>query len=137
MKKSNAIRNVKVLAVNNENKAGFSIFLDFSGQQKFVMHHRHNGLIYQLLCEGIYLDDLRRWKPKPAHRHVNGRLVNMVSHLLKVIDEYITECLQYETKESAPKAVDRVSKIRQSCGRHKRKDRSLIVTFNKDSISYA
>ena len=74
MKKSNAIRNVKVLAVNNENKAGFSIFLDFSEQQKFVMHHRHNGLIYQLLCEGIYLDDLRHWKPKPAHRHVNVEL---------------------------------------------------------------
>ncbi|WP_421601568.1 hypothetical protein [Acetobacterium wieringae] len=137
MKKSDAIRNVKVLAVNNENKDGFDIFLDFSGQQEFVMHHRYNGLIYPLLSDGIPLDDLRRWKPKPAQRQVNGKLVKMVSYSLKVIDEYINECLPYETKKSASNPIDRVSKSKRSCVRHKHKERLTTVSLIEEDISYA
>lgn len=91
MKKAISTRNVRVFAENNGNKDGFSIYLNFSGQQEFVVYHRHNALLYSLLCDGVYLDDLRRWKPKASKRQVNRQLVNLVSHSLKVIDDYITE----------------------------------------------
>ena len=86
--------NVKVIAINNGNKEGFNIFLDFSGQREFLMHHRHNGLLYNLLKDGMRTDALRRWEPvcHGRNKRVRGkRLESMVMHLLAVVDDYIEE----------------------------------------------
>jgi len=91
MKNSKLARNIKVVAINNESRDGFSIYLDFSGRREFVVSHRHNALLYSILCGGIHLDDLRRWRPKASQRQVNGKLVNLISHSLKVIDWYLAE----------------------------------------------
>ena len=83
------MHNVKVMAVNVSNIPGYSIVLDFSGQQEVVMHYRHNGLLFGLLCDGVRLDDLRRWKPRSYGRRAGSKLANTVTYLLKVIDAYL------------------------------------------------
>lgn len=95
-------RNVRVIAENIDSDHGFHIFLDFSGQREYLMSHRHNGLLYNVLKDGVALDDMRRWRPChkarefPGFRHnsrANGsvQLENMLSHLLVVIDDYMME----------------------------------------------
>jgi len=71
-------RNARLFAVNNG--PGFDIFLDLSGQRRFVVHHRHNGLLYKALHNGVRVDDLRR------RRLRNPLLESMVRHLLNVVD---------------------------------------------------
>ena len=53
-------RNVRIKAENNGNKNGFNIYIVFSGHKEFLMHHRHNGLLYGILKDGISISDLRR-----------------------------------------------------------------------------
>ena len=92
-------RNVTVKIENRGNKDGFHICLLFSGQREYLMTHRHNGLLYTLLKDGVVLDDMRRWKTIDIARKIgvsprnsrSGKLTNMVGYLLVVIDEYILE----------------------------------------------
>lgn len=89
-------RNVRVIAVNNYGHAGFNIYLDFSGQWEYLAYHRHNGLLYRLLKDGVAIDDMKRWKPSKLKNFRTGRTVvskmhNMVGHLNAVIDDYMTE----------------------------------------------
>lgn len=92
---NNKIRNVRIIAINNGILDGFNIYLDFSGQREFLMHHRHNGLLYALLKDGIRADELRRWSPAVGRgsrgRAATDQLKGMVSHLLLVVDDYIRE----------------------------------------------
>ena len=100
-KNTTSSRNIKVFAVNNGSNAGFNIILDFSGQREFLLHHKHNGLLYNLLKDGVRLEELRRHKPKGSSshsQHYHGiqrrsstKLYGMVSHLLAVIDTYMEE----------------------------------------------
>lgn len=89
-------RNVSIAAVNNGQEHGFHIYLDFSGRREYLAYHRHNGLLYGLLKDGIHVDTLRRWSPA-ANRHIprnftgDKRLRSMVKHLLAVVDDYIME----------------------------------------------
>ena len=110
MKKSDlVIRNVSVIAVNNGNKEGFSIYLRFSGQQEFLTCHRHNGLLYNLLKNGVYLDTLRRAR---LNREIKAfALYGVVSHLLNVIDEYII--WEHGVAVSNSKSWQRVRKYNQ------------------------
>ena len=98
MRKSN--RNIRVLAVNAGRKSGFHIFLEFSGQQEYLMTHRHNALLFRLLKDGMALDDIRRWRPSHLYRGKTGAvrrgsgsvcLDNMVRHLILVIDAYLLD----------------------------------------------
>ena len=96
MKKNRSDRNIRVLAENNGNRGGFNIYLVFSGQKEYLMYHRHNGLLYGLLKDGIVIDDVRRWKPSRtgvsrAGKSKASQLYDMVSHLMSVIDDYLTE----------------------------------------------
>ncbi len=85
MKKEN---NIRILAENNKNLDGFNIFVVFSGQREYLMFHRHNGLLYNHLKNGVILRDLRRWRPS---RPSDKKLFGMIRHLLRVVDEHITE----------------------------------------------
>lgn len=96
MKNSKEIRNIRVLAENNDRKNGFSIYLDFSGQREYLMHHRYNRLLYTLLKDGITVADVRRMTPAQMKCHrVRGKrfskLYNSVNHLVSVIDDYMIE----------------------------------------------
>ena len=75
-------RSVTVLAVNNGNASGFNVYLDFSGQKEYLMWHRHNGFIFNILRHGRKLSDLRR---------LSGRERREMRYLLTVIDEYLEE----------------------------------------------
>ena len=100
-KKANKIRNnpnTKLFAENN-NKNGFCIFLDVSGQRDCLVVHRQNHFLFSLLKDGISIGDLRRWSAKPykfnAHRKTVKANIRAVNHLLKVTDEFILEELAY------------------------------------------
>jgi len=96
MKNAKAFRNIKVFAVNNNNNPGFNIFLDFSGRHEFLMHHRHNSLLFSLLRNGVTLNDLLRWKhDKLLSRQALNKMVGMTTYLKKVIDEYVVERMEY------------------------------------------
>lgn len=90
-------RNISILAQNTTDARGFHIYLDFSGQREYLMSHRHNGLLYDLLKDGVALDDVRRWRPSGNRKRGRSRrrreecLYHMVDHLLDVADEYIWE----------------------------------------------
>ncbi|MBQ9521064.1 MAG: hypothetical protein IJR72_00660 [Oscillospiraceae bacterium] len=84
------LRNVRVFATNRDNRDGFNIYLDFSGQREFLFTHRHNGLLYNLLKDGVRTEDLRRWTPRRGTAS-GQRLQGMVSHLLTVVDDYAAE----------------------------------------------
>ena len=103
---------LKLLAVNNGNISGFNIFLEFSGQQVFIAYHRHNGLLYSLLSNGITLGDLRRWKPKKTYpRKSVHRLCNTVKHLLRVTDEYLSEHIEEQNSVASNMSCNPRSKV--------------------------
>lgn len=94
--KKNSVRNTRIIAENNEGKDGFHIFLEFSGRREYLMTHRHNGLLYNYLKDGVDLDDLRRLTPGKIGRDVTGKygagqLYEKVRHLIAIIDAYINE----------------------------------------------
>lgn len=89
-------RNISVIAENNGKLSGFNIFLDFSGKREYLVTHRHNGLIYNILKDGIQLDDLRRGDLSARGGHRINRISadeiqKSIRHLLTVIDEYLAE----------------------------------------------
>ena len=94
MEKQNIIpHNTCIIAVNNGRETGFNIFLEFSGQREFLLWHRHNGLLFNLLKDGLRIENLQRWKPR---RRSQDKLGNMIKHLLNVVDNYITERSLYK-----------------------------------------
>ena len=87
-------RNLKVIAINNGNKDGFNIYLDFSGQREFLMYHRHNGRLYAVLKDGAVVADIRRRKPlrvscRHDRRNGSADLYEKLNYLVSVIDSYI------------------------------------------------
>lgn len=94
------MKNVRVICFNNTSN-GLDIYIEFSGQQEYLMTYRRNGLIYDVLCRGISLDDLRRHEAKyivTNSRHYNSvhkksatQLRHTIDHILKVADEYMAD----------------------------------------------
>ena len=97
MKKLN--RNISLRVENRKGGNGFNIYLDFSGKREYLMTHRHNGLLYDLLKDGPIVADMGRWKARDIARKIgssprssrSGKVLNMVNHLLLVIDDYMLE----------------------------------------------
>lgn len=94
------MKNVRVICFNNTSN-GLDIYIEFSGQQEYLMTYRSNGLIYDILCRGISIDDLRRYDAKyivsnkmhytKTHRKAATRLRHTIDHILSVADEYLAE----------------------------------------------
>lgn len=79
----NQERRIKVVAVNNYKvESKFDIYLEFSGHREWLMMHRHSGILYGILKDGISLNELRR---------IRGQNQKRVQYLIKVIDEYLSE----------------------------------------------
>lgn len=95
----NLNRNVRISAENNGKADGFNIFLDFSGRREYLMYHRHNGLLYDILKDGVAVDDIKRWKPYKLYGRSKiysggvraDKVCSMVKHLITVVDEFIEE----------------------------------------------
>lgn len=89
---SNKPKNITLYPENIHGKSGFNIYIDFSGQRELLMTHRHNGALYNVLKNGINLDDLTRYffKKKSGHQsQFNTREQLAINHLLKTVDEYL------------------------------------------------
>ena len=92
-------RNVRVLVENRNGSEGLNIYLDFSGRREYLMTHRRSGLLYGLLKDGTSLEEMRRWKPADIvaragnnpRSSLNRKLVNMVDHLMLVIEDYMMD----------------------------------------------
>ncbi len=98
MKKMN--NNVWLFVENRDCQDGFNIYLDFSGQREYLMSHRHNGFLYNMLKDGMRLADLQRLRGSKAlssqfYRkygvYRGNALDSTLCHLLNVVDEYMTE----------------------------------------------
>ncbi len=102
--------NLKLVAKDNMKKGIFAIYLDYSGKREYIMSHRYNAAIYNILVEGISLSELYRSKRKivssismPGHRYSKGdihprlkckknqsrKLENSLEHILSVANEYL------------------------------------------------
>lgn len=74
---------ILVYAVNNDKvHSKFDIYLEFSGHREWLIIHRHNGWLYNLMRNGISLSELRR---------ATGRDRRNLKYLLSVIDEFLDE----------------------------------------------
>lgn len=91
--------NIRLISVSNGNESGFDIYLDFSGQREYLMSHRHHGVLFNILKDGIGLATLQREYPRRCGLHHKGyasrmrskRCEKAVSHLLLVVDDYLSE----------------------------------------------
>ena len=92
--------NVRLIAVNRDCRPGFNIYLEFSGQREYLMSHRHNGLLYNMLKDGVRLADLQRLRGNKklsasfyrTYGDCRGNVLeSMVCQLLNVADEYMAE----------------------------------------------
>ena len=100
----NANRNVRIYARNNGNSDGFNIYIDRSGQSEWLITHCHNELLFSMLKDGVYLDDIKRQNPIKWVKTVNmsrkrlrkhsDQLCGMVSNLLNIVDDYLWEATE-------------------------------------------
>ncbi len=90
---------VRVLAENRDKVHGFDVWLEFSGRREYLFFHRHNGLLYEVLKDGVTVGTLRRQRTllppcrlgRKQERRRGARLQDMVDHLLLVIDDYMKD----------------------------------------------
>ena len=104
MRTKHGLKNVTVYAEKTNHKRGCNIYMDFSGKREFLMYHRHNGLLYLVLKDGIKLGELERLNCRTACGPGRGRkntrkrqtsLEAAVKHLRRVIDEFMAEYAEY------------------------------------------
>lgn len=97
--------NTKIIAIKKEYQKGFSIYLSISGQYEFIVHHRANNYIYNLLKDGVSFSELKRWTPKAHRRRSNRKCtrdrVSSINHIINVIEEYICEEIAYDLNSKA------------------------------------
>ena len=60
-------KNIRVIAVNSENKTINNLYLDLSGQRHYLTALRMSAPLYGMLRKGIRMEDLTRWN---GHSHV-------------------------------------------------------------------
>ncbi len=90
---------IKVIAKNNEKVHGFDISLIYKGRQEYLVSHRYNVLLFNLLKDGIRLDELRLWRPTAVYKGKDRRpmknrsaqMESMVRHLVSVVDDYVAD----------------------------------------------
>lgn len=95
----NEIKNVRIFAENRTDRKGFDVFISLSGHRYYLVFHRNNRYVYQVLKDGISLSDLTRNKPYQLythyglelHRRTSVKDSNSLRHLIKVIEYFIEE----------------------------------------------
>lgn len=103
-------KNMRLIVEGSTEWEWFDIYIDFSGNREYLMPHRPNILLFNLLRGGVTLGELERnmWKmvsdvslsgkrfkkgqtnPRLKYRKNQARkLENSVGHLINVVNEYI------------------------------------------------
>ncbi len=112
-------KNIRVFAenasINGTELSGFNIILDFSGERHFVCWHRHDGMLYMLLKDGVRVEELRRMTARQlSGRCTGGRysqkkktdhLIKSVARLSLIVSEYITEYETLKYLDRAPREL--------------------------------
>ncbi|MBP3817799.1 MAG: hypothetical protein J6H31_05795 [Butyrivibrio sp.] len=114
--------NNRILAENSEDRSGFDIWLNLSGERHYLMHHRHNAMIYVLLKDGISLGELARWKPENASiviRYFGGlsirqidKMTNSVANVLKTAKAYLANMPETVRTEQKARSNAEVSLVK-------------------------
>lgn len=79
----NPDRGIRVFATNNERVPNkFDIYIEYAGRREWLMMHRHSGILFPMLKNGITLAELRK---------ISGLNKDRVKYLIRVIDEYLAE----------------------------------------------
>ena len=85
--KTNCSTNRLTLYARN-GACGLDLYLGNAGTPaQFLLTRRPNGLLYQLLCDGMRVDDLRRLKP--SRNPSRQKTYHYARHLLKLVDTYL------------------------------------------------
>ncbi|MBO4926717.1 MAG: hypothetical protein J5379_00480 [Clostridiales bacterium] len=100
----NVYRNVVVCASTQDIRNGFDIYLMISGQRVYLMTHRDNTCLFNILKDGIDFSELKRYKPHrlysrygmKQHRNVSVRTSNCLTHLIRVVDSYLDESAELQ-----------------------------------------
>ena len=92
----NVNRNVRFDVRNHGNQ--FDIYLDFSGQKEYLLTHKRNWALFNLLKNGQRLDAVKRWKVQDSHlnRACRDKLERSIKYLLGAVDEYLAERTAYQ-----------------------------------------
>jgi len=68
--------------------SGLDLYLGNAGiPAQLLLTRRPNGLLYQLLCDGMRVDDLRRLKP--SRNRSRQKTYHYARQLLKLVDIYM------------------------------------------------
>ena len=107
--------NIRLFALENANDNGFDVYIGFSGNSEYLMHHRKNNTLFYVLKDGITVDELKRSKDRmvsnialPGCRMLRGqinprlkvrknyskKIENSFDHIINVVNEYIEEYTQ-------------------------------------------
>jgi len=106
------MKKTRIYAVNNEGHDGFLIYLESHGRSELLMAHRHNGVLYGILKDGMPVEDLYRYRASSFYRGVGrGKYYrswcdvaeSQINHLKKVIESE-TE-LSFEKSKGKRKCV--------------------------------
>jgi hypothetical protein len=86
-------RNVRVTIRENEKQFdGFDIYLDIHGQLRYLMTHRHDGILWRILSKSPSVNDLPRIMSKEFGHEAKRKL----KYLIRVIEDY----MKYEMEET-------------------------------------
>ena len=110
-------QSVKVIIENNHKLEGFDVYLDFSGQKEYLMHHKRNQELRFMLLKNPYIEDLKRIRSEKktfavknrylrgelygrenGQRHRSQKLDSTLGHLLIVIQDYLEERAEWEAE---------------------------------------
>ena len=92
----NVNRNVRFDVRNHGNQ--FDIYLDFSGQKEYLLTHKRNWALFNLLKNGQRLDAVKRWKVQDSHLNsaYRDKLERSIKYLLSVVDKHLKEKTAYQ-----------------------------------------
>lgn len=93
-------KNIRVVAQNCNDVNGFNIYLELSGRREYIMWHRHDGILFNVLKDGVYLNTLKREKPHKLFgskriaiqkRRICSSYDKKIKRIIKILDEYVSE----------------------------------------------
>ena len=103
-------RNIKLIADGRKSDDWFDLYIELSGHKEYLMRHRRNGRLFDLLKDGKCITDMQRESQKlyasltaegrrynhgrpgrerRSDRGVSSKFENTISHLVNVASDYI------------------------------------------------
>ena len=100
--------NVSLTAKRNEKFSGFDIYINYLGNSEYLMHHRHNEILFSKLKDGIAINELERCKQRlvtdvcisgrmsrlKTRKNYSQKIENSINHLINVANEYLEDMEQ-------------------------------------------